>query len=64
MMSKVHRNLDSAFECFSAVEDVDKKCEMMAKKAALFRAEGDLVRAETCADTYLGIWEEEVARKG
>lgn len=64
MLGKVHRNLDSAFECFSAVEDVNKRCEMMAKKAALFRAEGDLVQADSCADKYLGMWEEELARKG
>ncbi|KAK4154866.1 hypothetical protein C8A00DRAFT_32311 [Chaetomidium leptoderma] len=60
----VHKALDSAFGCFSAVEDVDKRCEMLAKKAAVFRAEGDLVRAESCAGTYLGLWEEELARKG
>ncbi|KAK4102745.1 hypothetical protein N658DRAFT_422966 [Parathielavia hyrcaniae] len=64
MMGRVHGALDSAFRCFSTVEDVDKKCETMAKKAALFRAEGDLAQAESCADTYLGLWAEEQARKG
>jgi anaphase-promoting complex subunit 5 len=63
MMGKVHKALDKAFECFSAVEDVDKRCEMMAKKAAIYRAEGDFERADKCADTYLGLWEEELAGK-
>ncbi|KAK4125084.1 hypothetical protein N657DRAFT_663040 [Parathielavia appendiculata] len=64
MMGRVHGALDSAFQCFSAVEDVEKRFEMMAKKAALFRAEGNLAQAESCADTYLGLWAEEQARKG
>lgn len=62
-LAKVHGALDAAFKCFSAVEDVDKRCEVMAKKAALYRAEGDYVRAEGCADVYLGMWQEELARK-
>jgi anaphase-promoting complex subunit 5 len=64
MLGRVHKALDSAFRFFSAVQDVDKRCEMMAKKAALFRVEGDVARAESCADTYLGVWAEEMARKG
>ncbi|KAL2131998.1 hypothetical protein VTI74DRAFT_4330 [Chaetomium olivicolor] len=63
MLEKVHKALDAAYKCFSAVEDVDKRCEMMAKKAAIFRAEGNLVQAESCTDKYLGLWEEELARK-
>ncbi len=56
--------LDEALRCFSAVEDVDKKCEVLAKKAAIFRAEGDWAGMEGCADRYLGLWEEEVGRRG
>ncbi|GAB1312023.1 APC5 protein [Madurella fahalii] len=63
MLARAHGALDAAFKCFSAVEDVDKRCEVMAKKAALYRAEGDHVRAEECADAYLGVWQEELARK-
>jgi anaphase-promoting complex subunit 5 len=51
----VHRALDRAFECFGAVEDVKKQCEVMAKKAALYRAEGDFGRADECAETYLRL---------
>jgi anaphase-promoting complex subunit 5 len=64
MMGRVHKALDEAFRFFEAVEDVDKRCEMMAKKAALFRADGNGARVESCADRYLGIWAEEMARKG
>ncbi|KAL2020194.1 hypothetical protein VTK56DRAFT_8620 [Thermocarpiscus australiensis] len=64
MMGRVHRALDAAFKCFSAVEDVDKRCEVVAKKATLYRAEGDFARADSCADMYLAMWEEERARKG
>lgn len=63
MIKKVHRTLDAAYRCFSAVEDVDKRCEIMAKKAAISRAEGKLVQAESCVDKYLGLWEEELTRK-
>jgi anaphase-promoting complex subunit 5 len=55
MLRGVHRALDRAFECFGAVEDVKKQCEVMAKKAALYRAEGDFGRADECAETYLRL---------
>jgi anaphase-promoting complex subunit 5 len=64
MMGRAQGALDAAFQCFSAVEDVNLRCEVMAKKATLFRAEGDLVSADGCADTYLRLWDEELARKG
>ena len=64
MLGKVHRALDSALGCFSAVEDVDKRCEMLAKKATIFRVEGDVKRADSCAGEYLVIWEEDRVRKG
>ncbi|KAL2263831.1 hypothetical protein VTK26DRAFT_4879 [Humicola hyalothermophila] len=63
MLGKVHKALDSALRCFSAAEDVEKRCEMLAKKAALYRAEGDVLRAERCAEMYLATRREEEARK-
>lgn len=60
----VRAALDEALRCFSAVEDVDRRCEVLAKKAAVSRAEGDWAGAEGCADQYLGLWEEEVRRRG
>lgn len=59
-----HEALDEAFRCFEAVEDVAGRCEVMAKKATLFRVEGDLAKADDCAGTYLRLRDEEVARNG
>ena len=64
LIMMVHEALDEAFRCFEAVEDAVGRCEVMAKKATLFRVEGDLARADECADTYLRLRDEEVARKG
>ncbi|SPQ19729.1 b5091e30-43dc-4bbc-a460-388954bb0b71 [Thermothielavioides terrestris] len=63
MLAKALKALDAGYQCFSAVEDVNKRCEMMAKKATVLRAEGDHVRAAECIDTYLRLWEEEMARR-
>ncbi|KAL2198775.1 anaphase-promoting complex subunit 5-domain-containing protein [Corynascus similis CBS 632.67] len=63
LMRRAHKALDEAFKRFSAVEDVTKKCEVMAKKATMFRAEGDLVKAEECVDTYLRLWDQSSAGK-
>jgi anaphase-promoting complex subunit 5 len=63
LLEKAHRSLDAAFRCFAAVEDVNRKCEMLAKKAALYRAEGDYVRAEGSADKYLKLWEDALERR-
>ncbi|KAL2269419.1 hypothetical protein VTJ83DRAFT_1603 [Remersonia thermophila] len=64
MLAKAHAALDRAMECFAAMEDAGKQCEMLAKKAALYRAEGDMVRAEQCAERYLAVWQEEVGVVG
>ncbi|KAL2172585.1 hypothetical protein VTG60DRAFT_4704 [Thermothelomyces hinnuleus] len=64
MMDRAQKALDQAFKCFSAVEDVTKRGEIMAKKATLFRARGDLAKAEECADTYLRLWDEISVGKG
>ncbi|KAH6630139.1 anaphase-promoting complex subunit 5-domain-containing protein [Chaetomium sp. MPI-SDFR-AT-0129] len=57
-MGLAHAALDKAYDSFSAVEDLNKKCEMMAKKAALFKAGGELGKAEECASTYLRLRDE------
>ncbi|KAH6628677.1 anaphase-promoting complex subunit 5-domain-containing protein [Chaetomium tenue] len=64
VMAMAHEALDGAFCCFEAVEDVVGRCEVMAKKATLFRVEGDLARADECADAYLRARDEDQARKG
>ena len=47
--------LDAAFAHFSAVEDVDKKCEILAKKAAIMRAVGNNTLALSQAIQYNSI---------
>lgn len=64
MLAKVHRALDSAINCFSAVEDADMRREVLAKKAMLFRVEGHSEEAETCEEAYLGVWGQELVMKG
>ena len=40
---------------FALVEDVEKQCEVLAKKATLKRAMGDGAMAESCAARYLAL---------
>jgi anaphase-promoting complex subunit 5 len=56
-MMKAQEALDSGFRYFSLVEDVEKQCEMMAKKATLMRAMGDYARSEDYAAKYLALRE-------
>jgi anaphase-promoting complex subunit 5 len=63
-MTKAHEALDSAFKYFCLVEDVEKQCEMMAKKATLMRAMGDYARSEDYAARYLALKKESMARYG
>jgi len=63
-LTKAHEALDSAFKYFSLVEDVEKQCEMMAKKATLMRAMGDNARSEDYAARYLALKKENMARNG
>jgi anaphase-promoting complex subunit 5 len=63
-MAKAYEALDSAFKYFSLVEDVEKQCEMMAKKSTLMRAMGDYARSEDYAATYLALKKEIMATNG
>lgn len=63
LLGQAHKALDAAYQCYSAVEDVNKSCEMLAKKATVYRAQGELVRADECAGKYLGLWEDELAMR-
>ncbi|KAL2121913.1 hypothetical protein VTJ04DRAFT_2368 [Mycothermus thermophilus] len=64
VLARAHYALDRALECFSAVEDTGKRCEMLAKKGMLYRAEGEKEKAEECARRYVAVWQEEVASTG
>jgi anaphase-promoting complex subunit 5 len=61
-LTKAHEALGSAFNYFSAVEDIEKQCEMLAKKATLMRAMGDYVRSEDYAARYVALKREMMAR--
>ncbi|KAK5651136.1 hypothetical protein OQA88_13253 [Cercophora sp. LCS_1] len=54
-LAKAHRALESAFEYFSAVEDVEKQCEVLAKESTLMRITGDVARARGYAARYLAL---------
>ncbi|KAJ2995494.1 hypothetical protein NUW58_g1257 [Xylaria curta] len=47
--------LEKAFNHYSSVEDVNKQCEMMAKKATIMKVAGDYVLANDYAATYLAL---------
>ncbi|KAK4183210.1 putative anaphase-promoting complex subunit 5 [Podospora australis] len=54
-MLAAHAALGSAFDHFSAVEDVQKQCEMLAKQASLMRAFGDGELAKDYAAKYIAL---------
>ena len=62
LLTRAHEALDSAFEHFAAVEDVEKECEMLAKSAVVLRAAGDDALAEDYAARCLAIRENTDAR--
>ncbi|KAI1825826.1 anaphase-promoting complex subunit 5-domain-containing protein [Xylaria intraflava] len=47
--------IEKAFNHYSSVEDVNKQCEMMAKKATIMKVAGDYALANDCAATYLAL---------
>ncbi|KAK3331090.1 putative APC5 protein [Apodospora peruviana] len=54
-LTKADEALDFAFKYFSIVEDVEKQCEMLAKKATLMRTMGDYVLAGNYAAKYMAL---------
>ncbi|KAH8884272.1 hypothetical protein GQ53DRAFT_662214 [Thozetella sp. PMI_491] len=54
-LNKADGTLDLALKHFSAVEDVDRQCEMLAKKATVMRVMGNDNLAEDCAAKYLAL---------
>ncbi|KAI9740104.1 MAG: anaphase promoting complex subunit 5 [Claussenomyces sp. TS43310] len=50
--------VDRAFNEYSAIEDVEGKCEMMAKKATIMRLVGDLILANDYAAAYMDLRKE------
>ncbi|KAI0195599.1 anaphase-promoting complex protein [Xylaria flabelliformis] len=47
--------IEKAFNHYSSVEDINKQCEMMAKKATIMKVAGDYVLANDYAAAYLAL---------
>ncbi|KAI8623381.1 anaphase-promoting complex subunit 5-domain-containing protein [Xylariaceae sp. FL1651] len=47
--------IEKAFNHYSSVEDINKQCEMMAKKATVMKVVGDYVLANDYAAAYLAL---------
>ncbi|KAL7621568.1 APC5 protein [Parahypoxylon ruwenzoriense] len=54
-MTKALEAIEKAFNHYSSVEDINKQCEMMAKKATVMKVSGDNVLANDYAAAYLAI---------
>ncbi|KAI2468154.1 anaphase-promoting complex subunit 5-domain-containing protein [Annulohypoxylon bovei var. microspora] len=54
-MTKAMEAIEKAFNHYSSVEDINKQCEMMAKKATIMKVSGDNVLANDYASAYLAI---------
>ncbi|KAI1211931.1 anaphase-promoting complex subunit 5-domain-containing protein [Annulohypoxylon truncatum] len=54
-MTKAVEAIEKAFNHYSSVEDINKQCEMMAKKATIMKVSGDNVLANDYAAAYLSI---------
>ncbi|RYP78113.1 hypothetical protein DL770_006940 [Monosporascus sp. CRB-9-2] len=54
-MTKAVGALEKAFDHYSSIEDVNKQCEMIAKKATIMKVAGDNVLANDYAAAYLAL---------
>ncbi|KAI0008615.1 anaphase-promoting complex subunit 5-domain-containing protein [Xylariaceae sp. FL0662B] len=54
-MTKAVEAIEKAFNYYSSVEDINKQCEMMAKKATIMKVVGDNVLANDYAAAYLAL---------
>ncbi|CAJ2503963.1 Uu.00g113570.m01.CDS01 [Anthostomella pinea] len=54
-MTKAVEAIEKAFHHYSSVEDINKQCEMMAKKATIMKVAGDNVLANDYAAAYLAL---------
>ncbi|RYP23668.1 hypothetical protein DL765_000964 [Monosporascus sp. GIB2] len=59
-MTKAVGALEKAFDHYSSIEDVNKQCEMIAKKATIMKVAGDNVLANDYAAAYLALKREAV----
>ncbi|KAI1760947.1 anaphase-promoting complex subunit 5-domain-containing protein [Hypoxylon sp. FL1150] len=54
-MTKALEAIEKSFNHYSSIEDTNKQCEMMAKKATIMKVSGDNVLANDYAAAYLAI---------
>ncbi|KAI6082678.1 anaphase-promoting complex subunit 5-domain-containing protein [Hypoxylon rubiginosum] len=54
-MTKALEAIEKSFNHYSSIEDINKQCEMMAKKATIMKVSGDNVLANDYAAAYLAI---------
>ncbi|XXH02398.1 hypothetical protein Hte_008773 [Hypoxylon texense] len=54
-MTKALEAIEKSFNHYSSIEDINKQCEMMAKKATIMKVSGDNVLANDAAAAYLAI---------
>lgn len=54
-MTKALESIERAFNYYSDMEDVNKQCEMMAKKATIMKVAGENVPANDYAAAYLAL---------
>lgn len=51
-LASARQSVQKAFDHYSALEDIGKQCEMMAKKATIMKLSGDLTMAASYAAVY------------
>ncbi|KAI1778992.1 anaphase-promoting complex subunit 5-domain-containing protein [Hypoxylon cercidicola] len=61
-MTKALEAIEKSFNHYSSIEDINKQCEMMAKKATIMKVSGENVLANDCAAAYLAIRRDAAAR--
>lgn len=54
-LTKAAAAVQKAFDRFSGIEDVERQCEMMAKKATIMKVAGDKVLAADYAAAYVAL---------
>jgi len=54
-LTRASETLKQAFGHFSSIEDVEKQCEMMAKRATIMKVMGDMKLADDFAAKYLEL---------
>ena len=62
-LTRALAHVENAFNHYSAVEDVARQCEMLAKKATIMKVAGDNVLANDYAAAYLALRREAVRER-